>query len=161
MLRGISRLYLSVVLLLTLFGAYYIGFSILASMKERDVNAAWEKTLGGSFDPVAKFPKTTKNATTQMIEDMTDPDKGQFGLKRPILQPAWPGGSYSACCLQAFVDHRKTGSRTDAFGRFKAVRGRAGRRSRAAGRTTDSRDTAGTCYRDVVCGNRSVGLVLR
>src|SRR5258708_2994775 len=92
MLRGLSRLYLSVVLLLTLFGAYYIGFSILASQKERDVNEAWEKTLGSSFDPVAKFPKSTKNATAQMIEDMTNPDKNQFGLKRPLLQPAFSGG---------------------------------------------------------------------
>ena len=27
-----------------------------------------------------------------MIEDVTNMDKGQFGLKRPLLQPAWDGG---------------------------------------------------------------------
>jgi hypothetical protein len=75
-----------------LFGAYYIGFSILASAKEHEVDEAWAKTLGSPFDPAAKFPKTIKNATAQMIEDLTNPDKNQFGLKRPLLQPAWDGG---------------------------------------------------------------------
>ena len=42
--------------------------------------------------------------------------------RRAGPRPARPDGSSSACCLQTFVDHRKTGSRTDAFGRFKAVR---------------------------------------
>src|SRR5258708_5769800 len=92
MFRRLGRLYISVVLLLTLFAAYYVGFSIYASAQEHAVNEAWTKTLGGSNDPVAKFPKTTKNATAQMIEDVTNIDKGQFGLKRPLLQPAWDGG---------------------------------------------------------------------
>jgi hypothetical protein len=92
MFRRLGRLYISVVLLLMLFAAYYVGFSILASSKEQSVNEAWAKTLGGPFDPIAKFPKTTKNASAQMIEDMTNPDKSQFGLKRPLQQPAWEGG---------------------------------------------------------------------
>jgi len=92
MLRGLSRIYLATVLLLTLFVIYYAGFSIYASAREAAVNQAWEKTLGSSFNPVARYPKTTKNATAQLIEDTTNPDKAQFGLKRPLLQPAWSGG---------------------------------------------------------------------
>src|SRR5207244_10690325 len=92
MLRGIGRLYLTVMTLLFLFGAYYIGFSLLASAKERDVNEAWTKTLGGSFDLAANFPKTKKNATEQMMEEMLKKDRNQFGLTGTMSQPTWNGG---------------------------------------------------------------------